>query len=59
VEHDVDVLHVEIELEMSWIACIKRLKVSSMAWLLVADDVNVLHVEIELEMILRRWKLVA
>jgi len=28
VEHDVNVLHVEIELEMTLIACIKRLKVS-------------------------------
>ena len=25
-EHDVDVLHVVIELEMTWIACIKRLE---------------------------------
>ena len=45
-----DVLHIEIELEMTWIACIKRLEVSSMIWLLVEDDVDVLHVEIELEM---------
>ena len=42
-----DVLHVKIELEMTWIACIKRLKVSGMIWLLVEDDVDVLHVEIE------------
>jgi hypothetical protein len=39
VEDDVDVLHVEIELEMTWIACIKRLKVSGMTWLLVEDNV--------------------
>ena len=44
VKDDVDVLHVEIELEMTWIACIKRLEV----WLLVEDDV--LHGGIELEM---------
>ena len=50
-EHDVDVLYVEIELEMVWIACIKRLEVSGMAWILVEDDVDVLHVEIKLEMI--------
>jgi len=49
-EDDMDVLHVEIELEMTWIACIKRLKVSNMTWLLVKDDVDVLLVEIELEM---------
>ena len=46
----VDVLHVEIELEMTWKDCIKRLKVSGMTWLLVQDDVDVLHIEIELEM---------
>ena len=45
-----DVLHVEIELEMAWIAYIKRLEVSGMALLLVEDDVDVLYVEIELEM---------
>ena len=44
-ERDVDVLHVDIELEMTWIACIKRLEVSSMTWLLVEDDVDVLHVK--------------
>ena len=49
-EHDVDVLHVEIELEMTWIVCIKRLEVSGMTWLLVEDDVDVLHVEIGLDM---------
>jgi hypothetical protein len=27
VKHDVDVLHVDIELEMTWIACIKRVEV--------------------------------
>ena len=54
-------LHVEIELEMTWIACIKRLevsdmtlhfrlKISDMTWLLVEDDADVLHVKIELEM---------
>ena len=42
-----DVLHIEIELKMTWIACIKRLEVSGMIWLLVEDDVDVLHVEIE------------
>jgi hypothetical protein len=47
VEDDVDVLHVEIELEMTWKACIKKLEVSGMTWLLVKDDVDVLHVEIE------------
>jgi len=31
---------------MMWIACIKRLEVSDMTWLLVEDDV-VLHVEIK------------
>ena len=35
---------------MTWIACIKRLKVSGMTWLLVEDDVDVLHIKIELEM---------
>jgi hypothetical protein len=45
-----DVLHIEIEHEMTWIACIKRLEVSGMIWLLVKNDVNVLHGEIELEM---------
>ena len=35
VEDDADVLHVKIELEMTCIACIKRLKVSGMIWLLV------------------------
>ena len=46
----VNVLHVEIELEMTWIVCIKRLEVSGMTWLLVEDVMDVLHVEIELEM---------
>jgi len=41
VEYDVDVLYVEIELEMTWVACIKRLEVSSMTWLLVKDDVRI------------------
>ena len=41
------VLHVEIELEMTWIASIKRLEVSDMTWLLVEDNVDVLHVEIK------------
>ena len=50
VEDGVDVLHVKIELEMTWIACIKMLEVSGMTWLLVEDDVDVLHVKIELEM---------
>ena len=49
-KNDVDVFHVEIELEMSCISCINRLKVSGMTWLLLAKDVDVLHVEIELEM---------
>ena len=44
-----DVLHVEIELKMKWIACNKRFRVSGMTWLLVEDDVDVLHIEIELE----------
>ena len=48
-KYDVDVLHVEIKFEMTWIACIKRLEVSDMTWLLVEDDVDVLHVKIELE----------
>jgi hypothetical protein len=34
-------LHGEIELEMRWITCIKRLEVSGMTWLLVEDDVYV------------------
>jgi hypothetical protein len=50
VEDNVDVLHVKREHVMTWIACIKRLKVSGMIWLLVEDDVAVVHVEIELEM---------
>ena len=49
-EDDVNVLYVEIELEMTWIACIKRLEVSGMTWLLVEDDMDVLLVKIELEM---------
>ena len=32
---------------MMWIACIKRLEVSGMTWLLVEDDMDVLHVERE------------
>ena len=44
-----DVLRVDAELEMTWIACIKRLEVSGMTWLLVEDDMDVLHIEIELE----------
>jgi len=47
VEDDVDVLHVEIELEMEWITCIKILEVSDMTWILVENDVDVLHVKIE------------
>jgi hypothetical protein len=43
----VNILHVEIELKMTWIACIQRLEVSGMTWLLVKDDVDVLHFEIE------------
>ena len=38
-----DVLYVDIELEMTWIAYIKRLEVSGMAWILVEDDVDVLQ----------------
>jgi hypothetical protein len=50
-KYNVDVLHVEIELKMTWIACIKRLKVSGMTYLLLAkDDVDVLYGVIELEM---------
>jgi len=33
---------------MTWIAYIKRLKVSGMTWLLVGDDVNGLHIKMEL-----------
>ena len=48
---------------MMWIACIKRLEVSGMTWLLVEDDVDVLHGEIELEMTwiacIKRLELVA
>ena len=50
VDDDVDVLHVKIELEMTWIACIKRLEVGDMTWLLVEIDVDALRVEIGLEM---------
>jgi len=46
----VDVLHVEREHVMTWIACIKRLEVSGTIWLLVEDDMDVLYVEIKLEM---------
>jgi hypothetical protein len=46
VKNDLDVLHVEIELVMTWISYIKRLEVSGMTWLLVEDDVDVSHVEI-------------
>jgi hypothetical protein len=49
VEDDVDVLYVEIGIEMTWIACIKRLEVSGMTWLLVDDDVDVSYVDVELE----------
>ena len=45
-----NVLRVDAELEMTWIVCIERLKVSGMTWLLLLDDVDVLYVEIELEM---------
>jgi hypothetical protein len=41
VEDDTDVLHVEIELKMTWIACIKRLEVNGMTWLLVEDDLDI------------------
>ena len=62
-EGDIDVLHIEIELEMTWIACIKMLEVSGMTWLLVECDVDVLHVVIELEMMwiacIKRLELVA
>jgi hypothetical protein len=34
-------LHVGIKLEMTWIACVKMLEVTGMAWLLVEDDVYV------------------
>ena len=48
---------------MMWIACIKRLEVSGMTWLLVECDVDVLHVVIELEMTwiacIKRLELVA
>jgi hypothetical protein len=43
VEDGVHLLHVEIELEMMWIAFIERLKVSGMICLLVEDDVDSLH----------------
>jgi hypothetical protein len=46
----VDILYIKVELEITWIACIKRLAVSAMTWLIVEDDVHLLHVEIELEM---------
>jgi len=50
VKDDVDILHVERELEMTWIACIKRLEVSGMTWLLVEEMMWMsLHVEIKLE----------
>ena len=62
-EGDIDVLHIEIELEMTWIACINMLEVSGMTWLLVECDVDVLHVVIELEMTwiacIKRLELVA
>jgi hypothetical protein len=32
----------------TWIACIKRLKVSEMTWLLAEDDVDSFYAEIEL-----------
>jgi len=41
VEDNVDVLHVEMKLEMTWIACIMWFEVSGMTWLLVKDDVYV------------------
>jgi hypothetical protein len=50
VEDDVDVLHIEIELEMTF----KMLEVSGMTWLLVEDNVDDLHVEIELAMTFKR-----
>jgi hypothetical protein len=60
----VDVLHVDIELEMMWIACIRTLGVNGMTWLSVKDDTDVLHVAMELEMtwiacIKKYWKSVA
>ena len=62
-EGDVDVLHIEIELEMTWIACNKMLEVSGMTWRLVECDMDVLHVVIELEMTwiacIKRLELVA
>ena len=30
---DGEVFHVEVELEMTWTSCIKRLEVSGMTWL--------------------------
>jgi hypothetical protein len=64
VKYDTNILHVEIELEMTWITCIEMLGVNGIMWLLVKDDTNILHVEIELEMtwiacIKKGWKLVA
>jgi hypothetical protein len=46
----VDILYIKVELEITWIVCIKRLEVSSMTWLIVEDGVHLLHVEIKLEM---------
>jgi hypothetical protein len=48
VEDDVDVLHVEIELEMTWITYMKRLEVSGMTWLLVKNNADVLQVEMDM-----------
>ena len=42
-----DDLHVNVEFDMRCIACIKRLEISGMTWLLVKDDLDILHVEIE------------
>jgi len=40
VKDDADILDIEIEFEMTWIARIKRLEISGMTWLLVEDDVD-------------------
>jgi hypothetical protein len=46
----VDVLYVEIEVEIAWIACIKTLEVSDTDMAISGRRCGCFHIEIELEM---------
>ena len=48
-KNNVNILHVEIKHEMTWIyiARIKRMKVGGTTWVLMKDHVDIFHVEHE------------